>query len=390
MKKIDSQKPILIVAGEDSGDLLGGDLMEEMKENIDSKISFFGLGGKHMSKNDFKSLEPINHLSVMGITEALIKYRALKKIFNKLIFLSDKNNCELAILIDYPGFNLRLAAELQKRNIKVIFYVSPQIWAWKFKRIYSIQKNIDLMIVFFDFEKEIYDKYKIPCVQIAHPVSKRVKFQIENPTKKLETQKNVIYITLMPGSRSSEISKLLIILLKSAVSIQKDCQEKGKKVEFFLPNINPKSTQFIKEKLYKYQKKHPNLKIHYFFNHSIECINQSDIVILASGTASLEVTMLEKPIIIIYRVHFLTYLFFSFLTKVPYFSLVNLIAQREICKELIQTECTAKNIFEETKNLIFNKNYYNNMKANIQKVKQNLRQEKTNRKLALLIQEMFF
>ena len=390
MEQINPQNPILIVAGEPSGDLLGGELMKNMKELIDPSLSFFGLGGKTMSLHNFNSLEKMENLTVMGIVEALVKYRFLKAIFDQILLKVDKNNCQFAILIDYPGFNLRLAKELKKREIKVIFYVSPQIWAWKFKRIYSIKKNVDFMLVFFDFEKEIYDEYKVPCQQLAHPVCKRIPQLLEESLFTKKEDRNKTYITLMPGSRTSEISKLLKPTLHTAVLIYKYCIKKNRKVEFFLPNLNKKCDKKIRQLLSKYEKKYPSLKIHYFFNQSIECMNNSQIVILASGTATLEAVVLEKPMIIIYKVHFLTYAIFSFLTKVPFFGLVNLIAKKEICKEFIQTECKAKNIFQEAKKLIFNQNYYLTMKENVRNVKNKLSNEKINVDLASILQKKFF
>ncbi|MCX8000826.1 MAG: lipid-A-disaccharide synthase, partial [Leptospiraceae bacterium] len=162
--------PVLVIAGEHSGDNLGGSLLAELSKY--KEFYFFGIGGEKMKKAGLKSIVEIEELTVVGLVAAVFKYRKLKKLAHNVIQLVKERNCKHAILIDYPGFNLRLAEMLKKEipNIKIVFYVSPQIWAWKYERIYKIKELVDLMLLLFPFEKEIYDKHEIPNEFVGHPI----------------------------------------------------------------------------------------------------------------------------------------------------------------------------------------------------------------------------
>jgi len=210
-----------VLAGEHSGDLLGGDLLKELKRKSPN-LEFFGIGGTEMvQKANLHTLVDIERLSVIGFWEAVKKYSYLKSLMDMLLEEIERRKCKYAILIDYPGFNLRLAERLRERNIEVIFYVSPQIWAWKFKRIFKIQKNVNLMLTLFQFEEELYREYGVNAFFVGHPLPKRIQESLrkENPLPVNINHKSEIVIALLPGSRSQEIQKLTHILLKSASMI---------------------------------------------------------------------------------------------------------------------------------------------------------------------------
>ena len=196
-----------------------------------------------------------------------------------------------AILIDYPGFNLHLAEKLREKGIKIIFYVSPQIWAWRFKRIFKIRDCVDLMLVLFPFEKKIYDEYNVNSEFVGHPLCTRMKEKVETE-KPISIKKDIITICLMPGSRSGEITRLLDPLLDSAVKIKKEFDSQKKDVQFILPNINKSQEEYILEKL-KLAKEEWNLRVEYFFDNTAKCLEACDLVILSSGTATLEL-LIEK------------------------------------------------------------------------------------------------
>lgn len=363
------EEKILIVCGEPSGDLLGADLIQELNKT-GNKFSFTGIGGIEMEKHGFESLHDMESLSVIGFTGIITRYNQLKKIAKDLVQKAVEQNIHYAVLIDYPGFNLHLAEKLREKGIKIIFYVSPQIWAWRFKRIFRIQKCVDLMLVLFPFEKAIYDEYNIKCEFVGHPLSSRMKekIQIEKP---IQIEKGITTICLMPGSRTGEITKLLPPMLESAVLIQKKMQSQNKRVQFILPNINKSQEAFILETLNSAEK-NLNIKVKYFFDNSAKCLEASDLVILSSGTATLEVTYFEKPMIIVYKLGFITYQIGLRLVKTKDVGLVNILAGKRICKEFLQKEVNGNTIFEESMQILEDKNYREHMIEEIKKVKLSL------------------
>lgn len=367
--KFIANEKILIVCGEPSGDLLGADLMKELL-NTGSNFTFTGIGGLEMGKSGFTSLYDIESLSVMGFTGILTRYFELKRIVKNLVEKAIEQNVHYAVLIDYPGFNLYLAERLREKGIKVIFYVSPQIWAWRFKRIYKIKEFVNLMLVLFPFEKKIYDEYSVKCEFVGHPLKTRMIEKI-NTEKSINIEKGITTICLMPGSRGVEIDRLLDPILESAILINNRMHLIGKKVQFILPNINKSKESLILEKLEKI-KTEKKLDIKYFFDSSAKCIEASDLVILSSGTATLEVTFFEKPMIILYKVGFFTYNIGRRIVSAKFFGLPNVLSERIICKEYLQKEVTPETIFTEAKQILENDPYRNEMIENIRKVKQSL------------------
>jgi lipid-A-disaccharide synthase len=366
-------KPILIIAGEHSGDNLGAGLMKALLENS-QEIEFFGIGGEQMKALGLESLANMEELTVIGFVAAALKYRKLKQIAKNIVKLTLSKNCQYVILVDYPGFNLALAEMLKKANpsIKIIFYVSPQIWAWKYKRIFKIKKLVDLMLLLFPFEKEIYDKHEIPNVFVGHPIVVEMPKRLTQG-REIFTDLQSRVICLMPGSRSGEIRRLLVPILETAVLLTQHYTSKNQKLEFLLPGISQKEEAHILQQIEIYTSKYPNLKIHYHPNNSAKCIEKSEAVIVASGTATLEVAYLEKPMVIIYKTSWLTaFLARKFFLLIPYVGLVNVLSQKFICKELLQEECTPKNIFEETLKLLEDFSYREEMIKNLRSLKQSL------------------
>jgi lipid-A-disaccharide synthase len=367
-------KSILIISGEHSGDNLGSGLMKELKA-LKPGLNFFGIGGKGMQNEGLESFADIEELNVIGLFAALFKYRKLKKIANGLIQKLKEKNCDTAILIDYPGFNLALASMLKNENpnFKIIFYVSPQIWAWRFKRIHKIKKLVNLMILLFPFEKKIYDKYEVPNVYVGHTVVNNVKIAFENG-KPLDFPSDSIVISLMPGSRTTEISKLLEPLLETSLILNQYFVKKNKKIHFLVPNINDKEEKFILSKISEYKELDPKISLEYIYNNTCRCIEKSDLVVLASGTATLEVALFEKPMIILYKTSFFTHFIGKRIVSVPYIGLVNVLSEKFICKEFLQNECNAINISQEAKRILEDSDYRNTMIDYIKKVKEDLGQ----------------
>ena len=359
---------ILIVSGEHSGDSLGGDLVREFKK-INSNYQFFGIGGTNMISEGVRSTYDIEELNVIGFSGIVFKYRKLKKIANQLVQECVRKNVKYAILIDYPGFNLELASMLKNasKDIKIIFYVSPQIWAWRFNRIHKIKKYVDLQLLLFPFEKKIYDRYNIDNVVVGHPLMGKMQSMLETGLEIKTSDENKV-ITLMPGSRTGEIKRLLHLLLDSAKVIH----DKHPNTEFLLPGINEKESKFIETNLELFKNENPKIKISYQFNNSAKCLEKADMVILASGTATLEVAYFKKPMIILYINSFLTHFIGKRVLLIPYVGLVNILAEKFIVKEYLQSECNTENITQEAFKILENKLYREEMISNVSAIKESL------------------
>jgi lipid-A-disaccharide synthase len=359
---------ILIVAGEHSGDSLGGELIKELKKG-NSLVQFFGIGGASMISEGVQSLYDIEEMNVIGFSGILFKYHKLRKIANQLVKECIVKKVKYVILIDYPGFNLELSSMLKKSNpdIKVIFYVSPQIWAWRFNRIHKIKDYVDLQLLLFPFEKKIYDKYNIPNVVVGHPLMGKMKEQLEGGIE-IPISESKKRIVLMPGSRSGEIRRLLPILLDVASVLHSNHPD----LDFLIPGINEKESNFIENSIETFRINHPNIPISYHFNNSARCLEKSDLVILSSGTATLEVAYFKKPMIILYINSFLTHFIGKRVLLIPYVGLVNILAEKFIVKEFLQGECNTSNITKEANHILDDATYRESMIAYVSQIGESL------------------
>lgn len=356
----DYAKPLLVCAGEPSGDLLGGDVLRSL-EKLGVKSSF-GTGGESMRRAGCEILMDVESMAVMGFVEALKHYRRLKKLARELVEEAKKRGTDTALLIDYPGFNLKLAGWLKAAGIRVVFLVSPQLWAWHFSRINKIKQNVDLMLVLFEFEKRIYDEAGVPCEWIGHPMIRRVPEQLlrEQPVA-LKRGKT---IALMPGSRRSEIKGLLPAILGAARILK----QKLPGLRFLLPNINAEMEAFIQQEAAAYS----DLKIEYLRDRSLRVLEASDLVLVASGTATLETAYFLKPMVIVYRTSWVNIVLASLLMRTRYVGLVNILARRPAALELLQTEVTAENIAREALRILEDDTYRRSLVQELEGVRRAL------------------
>ncbi len=357
MEKI---KKLAIVAGEASSDLHAAHLIEAIKE-ISPDIEFFGLGGKKMQEAGVRITYNIVDLAVVGFSEVLKNLSKFKKIFKDFLLEIDKEKPDAVILIDYPGFNLRLAKELKKRNIRVIYYISPQVWAWGKNRIKLIKKCVDRMIVLFKFEEELYGRHDVEAAFVGHPLLDIVSISQDRKQFLNEiglAEKNVT-VSLLPGSREREIKSLLPEMLEAAKIIH----DKINNSQFIILQSHSLNDESIKKYTSGY-----NLPIRICRENTYNGINASDLAISASGTATLEIAILKKPLIIIYKVSFLTWLIAKMLVRLPFIGLVNVVARKKIVPELIQNDVTAKKIAEEALNLLLSPKKIIEMKSELEKL----------------------
>lgn len=349
-----AKKPLRIgmVVGEVSGDTLGAALIRSFKAlGIDAVYE--GIGGEQMLAEGFKTFYPMERLAVMGVVEVLGRIRELFSIADGLQAHWQKNPPDVFIGIDAPDFNLRLAAKLKPLGIKTVHYVSPSVWAWRQGRVHGIRAAVDLVLCLFPFEVDFYKQHDVPAVFVGHPLAQQIAIAYDKAAAKQVFNLTAVQpvIGLLPGSRGGEVSRLAPLLFEAAVLLQKDLPD----VQFLLPAINQLRYQQIETLLNDYPSLKPAVKLVQSKGHEGNIGRQvmaaSDLVLLASGTATLECLLHGTPMVVVYRMHWFTHLIAKLLVKTPFAALPNILAGREVVPELIQYDAYPENIYKHVKQL---------------------------------------
>jgi len=317
-------------------------------------------------------------LAVVGLFEVLKNLKKFQQIFRNLLQTVDRENPGLAVLVDYPGFNLRLARELKKRNIPVIYYISPQVWAWGRKRIKTIKQLVKRMIVFFKFEEELYKKEGIPVSFIGHPLLDGVKASM---TKKelfdrLNIPDNKYTVALLPGSREKEVKNILPRMLDTAGLICKELSS----VTFLILRSST-----VKEELFNSIINGRGLPAYILHDMTYEGLACSDFAMVASGTATLETALLGVPMAILYKVSFLSWLYLRTAIKIPYIGMVNIVAGERIVPEFLQYHIRPGKIASYIKEMLTNQRESDRIKTLLGRVKKNLGESRATEKAARII-----
>src|SRR4030043_769364 len=357
-------KKILLVAGEVSGDLHGSHLVDAI-HRIDPEVCFLGVGGEGLNRRGMKLLYSAHSLSVVGVTEVFIKLRSILKALRGLKKSIEQERPDLVILIDFPDFNFRLAKIAHRRGIPILYYISPQLWAWRPKRIRWIPRWVKKMVVLFSFEVPLYEAAGVDVEWVGHPLidivkptlSKEVAFQKFGLDPKQRT------VGLLPGSRIHEVERLLPPLLASAHLLQNEISD----LQFILPLAPSLPKTILSSYLENIS---VPVKVVEGFNYDV--MNLSDLLITASGTATLEGAILRKPMIIIYRVSFLSYWIGRALIQVDHIGLVNLLAGKEIAPELIQKDVNPQRLAEEAPHILRDPILRRRMTESMAEVRQSL------------------
>lgn len=328
-------KKILIVSGEPSGDLHASNLVKDLKA-LKPGLEFFGLGGGLSRGTGVDVVFDISKLALVGMTEVLKNIFVVGHAYKTVLRAIDDRKPDLAILVDYPGFNLRLAKELKKRSIPVVYYISPQVWAWGRDRVEIIKKCVKKIVVFFKFEEELYKTYGIDAEFVGHPLmdTVRVTSPKDETIKAYDLSKGKPIIALLPGSRMIEVKKLLPVMIEAAKIID----EKMNGVQFVVAR-HPA----LPVELYQSITGPSGLDIRIAAGDTYNILNVSAIAIVASGTATLETSVIGTPFVLIYKASLLTYIIYNFVVKIRFLGLANIIADREIVPELLQYDATPKN-----------------------------------------------
>jgi len=354
----EGNRNIFIVAGEASGDMYGADLVKEML-NIYPDLCFYGIGGNKLKEAGVELIADAAKISVVGLTEVLSKLSNFFKIIKKLKDKLDALKPALVILIDFPDFNLNIVArQAKKRNIKIFYYISPQVWAWRKGRIKQIKKLVDKMAVILPFEVDLYAENNFGVSYVGHPLVDIVKVNVSKveARRKLGLSEDKTTIGLLPGSRTAEIKSLLPEMMQAAQILKKNI----KSAQFILPQADTLDETIINEIISKY-----DIEIKIIAGRTYEAIFCCDLAVVTSGTATLETGLLGVPMIIVYKVSLLSYLIGRLVINVENIGLVNIIAGKTVVPEFIQKDANGRQIAAEALAILESEKRYEQIKKEL-------------------------
>jgi lipid-A-disaccharide synthase len=338
------QRTVVMVAGESSGDLYGAKVVEAMA-SLSPEVEFYGIGGTEMERRGVNLLASSSELAVVGVTEIAEKIGHIWKAWRRMKRVIRDRKPDLAVLIDYPGFNLRLAKALHNSSVPVLYYVSPQVWAWRPGRIKKIAKRVAKMAVILPFEASLYQHAGVDAAFVGHPLLDILDEGLsrEEARRRLGVSPDTLFIGLLPGSRGREVKVLLPPLLGAAEIIAGDFPVS----RFIIPLASTIGKEGVQSFIRKRQ-----LPLEVVEGRTFEVMKAADLLLVASGTATLEAAIAGCPMVIIYRLSPITYLIGRILVKVKCIGLANIVVGKKVVPELIQGEVTPQRIALEAKKIL--------------------------------------
>jgi lipid-A-disaccharide synthase len=359
-----NSKQIMIVAGEVSGDLHGGNLVKAMRQ-MDPSLQFYGVGSRKLKEAGVALIADSSDMAVVGLTEVFAKLGTIMRVMRRLKTSMKNLKPDLVILIDYPDFNLSIAKSAKKNGIKVFYYIGPQVWAWRKGRIGQIKKNVDKMAVILPFEAPFYHAAGVDATFVGHPLLDEVKkkYSREETIRRLGLQSGVTTVGMLPGSRQAEIIKHLPEMIKAAEIIEK----KIKPVQFIIPLVETLDITLVSNIIRQFP-----VKVRVVRNAVYDVIHCSDIAMVASGTATLETALMETPMVIIYKVSAPSYYIGKMVINIDHIGLVNIIAGKTVVPELIQDDANAERIATEIINILTNKERLFDIKSQLSEIRNKL------------------
>jgi len=371
----------MIVAGETSGELYGGLLASALRKRRPD-IRIIGVGGERMQQAGVELISGI--ASAFGLAEAVSSVRTIKQTFSKAVNALQTVNPDLLVLIDYPDFNLKLAAEARKNNIKVLYYVSPQVWAWRKKRVPQIARLVDRMAVVLPFEEEIYKPSGLACEFVGHPVYDEIKNLPVNKDllkSALGLENGRPLLSLLPGSRPHELQRLLPLMLEVVREFKKE-HETYQFCMPFAPNTDIEKYRTMVQLL-----EGEGVTINK--GESLKTLAASDLAVVASGTATLQAALLNVPLVVVYKVFPLTYFLGRMIVRgVKHISLVNILSDREVVKELFQKDATVGQILQELKKILSDEYHKKNMLDAYDRIRDIYSSRNASARVADMVEEM--
>ncbi len=370
----------MIVAGETSGELYGALLAAALKKRM-PRIRIIGVGGERMQQAGVEIISWI--AGAFGLAEAISSVWTIKKTFNKAVMALKIYKPDVLVLIDYPDFNLKLALQARKNHVKVLYYVSPQVWAWRKKRTAKIAGLVDKMAVVLPFEEEIYKTVGIPCEFVGHPVHDEIKDLLSKKDvlkSELGLDKGRPLLSLLPGSRPHELQRLLPLML----AVVREFKKEYAQYQFcipFAPNTDMEKYRPILRLL-----REEGVAINK--GESLRTLAASEVAVIASGTATLQAALLGVPLVVVYRLFPLTYWIGKLIVKVKHVSLINILSGGAVVKELLQSEATTQNIVAELGKILSIESYKKTMTDSYAKIRDMYSAKNASERVADIVEEM--
>jgi lipid-A-disaccharide synthase len=327
---------IAIVAGEASGDLHASEVVRELKK-LDPSLKTFGLGGDLLAREGTELLHHARELGIVGLFNVLRRLPMFRRIFRELIDRIKAERPDAVFLIDYPGFNLRMAKRCKELGLRVVYYISPQVWAWHTSRVRHIARYVDRMIVILPFEEEFYRKHGVPVTYVGNPLIEQLA-GVKKPARK----EDLLRIALLPGSRKHEVRTLLPPMLDAVRVLRKE-----RNVDAYIIQ----APTIAHEKLERIMREH-GVEVPILPHDRGEGVASADVTLASSGTATLESAVLGTPVVVMYRLSRATHFIGRHLVRLPHWSLVNIIAGKEVVPELIQNDVNGERIASEVRRMM--------------------------------------
>lgn len=355
---------IMILAGEASGDAHAAEFVHHIKQ-LQPNVQLTGMGTTLMKKAGVALFFDSSSIAVVGLIEVLRHWGDIKKAMSIVKQSLEETRPDLLILVDYPEFNLKMARHAKSLGIKMLFYISPQVWAWRPKRIHKIGRSIDHIAVLFKFEQSFYEKAGIPVSFVGHPLVDKVKPTLDSIQARthLKLEQDDTVVGLFPGSRNSEVSRLLPLMLEAAQQMR----QKNPALKFILPVASTLNYQAIQQ-----QCDQTGLDILLAKDNIYNLIPCCNAIVSCSGTVTLEIALLNTPMCLVYKVSWLSYQILSRLITIPHIGLANIVSRKLIVKELLQDDATPVKVANELFNILENKTYHAQIVSDLTKVRDNL------------------
>jgi lipid-A-disaccharide synthase len=364
---------IAIVAGEASGDLLGGHLMRALKAQS-SDLTFIGIAGPKMMAQGAKSLFPIEKLSVRGYVEVLTHLWGLLKLRRSLFKQLMAEKPDIFIGIDAPDFNFWLERKFKSKGIPAIHYVSPSIWAWRGGRMGKIKQAVSHMLALFPFEPQLYEKAGVPVTYVGHPLADELPLEPNTSAAReiLKLKPKALVVAMLPGSRQSEVKQHAALFVKTAQIIALTHEN----ALFLVPLITRKTREIFEHAIHQHYLDHPEqeLKMQILFGHAHDAMEAADMVIVASGTATLEAALLKKPMVITYKMPAMSWQILKRMQYQPYVGLPNILAGKFLVPELLQGAATPQALADAALKLLDDADYVREIKQEYMKIHLSLKQ----------------
>lgn len=379
--ELSAKKSVMIVAGEASGDIYGEQFVYAMRD-LNPDIAFFGIGGPKMEFAGVRVLHQASELSVVGFAEILPRIRYISRVLKELKQLLKQDPPDLLVLIDYPGFNLNLAKRAHALGIPVLYYIPPQLWAWREGRVKKLAQRVDRVAVILPFERKFYQKHGLEVDYVGHPL-----LDLPPPGRSKEEIRHGLGIgperdpilALLPGSRAEEINRLMPAMVDAAEIILRSYP----RLCCVLPLASTLSEDLVNSYL-----KDATIDIRVAGFDSKELLSIADLAFIASGTATLEAAITETPMVIAYKVSPFSYILARYLVKVSFIGLVNLVAGKAIVPELIQGNATGRRLAEEGLTILEDERTRGKMTRDLQSVKERLGRVGASRGAASIARDM--